>query len=541
MELSSNLTTTHSWDNLFEDENLVDRFCKDVFPIYMKNKRWFGGKGAEISFFKLEFLISFYVGNKKIYLSIVEVVLSNSTTQRYFIPIDFHLGDPEKVENEAIITPIKVQNEVGLLTDAIYSSAFRNELFKNIFQQRTLDSNIGKLQFLRGNVLSNYSLDNLHSKLLNADQSNTTIVYNEQFYLKIYRRLYREINPDFELTYFLSEKTQFKNSPTFAGSLTWVRENLPDISFGLMQTKIEHQSDAWPYMVEKTRGFFENLEKEPHLLQNLTSPSIYQPIGRNNITELMQYLIGDEVLNFVEKLAVRTSEMHIALASDKTERSFNPVNFNEDYTVWLKNRLNQQFDRRYILVEQNFGKLKGLAKKYAKVFLDAKNRIKNYILDFDDLKLISSRIRIHGDYHLGQVLIGNNDLYMLDFEGEPEATIRDRKAKQPPLKDVAGMLRSFHYAIYATIFNRLENNPLSQEDLFTAGEHYYNTISSYFMHFYMQTAMDNSLNIGYQNEINYLLKYHLLEKAIYELGYELNARPDWAIIPLTGLVNLIDE
>ena len=233
--------------------------------------------------------------------------------------------------------------------------------------------------------------------------------------------------------------------------------------------------------------------------------------------------------------------MHIALASDKTERSFNPVNFNEDYTVWLKNRLNQQFDRRYILVEQNFGKLKGLAKKYAKVFLDAKNRIKNYILDFDDLKLISSRIRIHGDYHLGQVLIGNNDLYMLDFEGEPEATIRDRKVKQPPLKDVAGMLRSFHYAIYATIFNRLENNLLNQEDLFTAGEHYYNTISSYFMHFYMQTAMDNSLNIGYQNEINYLLKYHLLEKAIYELGYELNARPVWAIIPLTGLVNLIDE
>lgn len=541
MEVTSNLTTKKDWDHLFEDEKLVERFCTDVFPNYMKNKRWFAGKGAQKAFFTLEFLLDFYVGERKMYLSIVEVVFTNSITHRYFIPLDFHKGDPEIVENEAIITPLKVQNEVGLLTDALYSQAFRNQLFYNIYDEASLEPGIGVLQFQRGKVMAHQSKEGVHSELLNADQSNTTIVYNGEFYFKIYRRLFREINPDFELTFFLSERTSFSNSPVFAGSLTWRRKNLPDISIGLMQQKIEHQTDGWPYMLNKMKGFFDTLEEEDVNLEQLHSPSIYKPTKHANLPENMLYLLGDELLNAVEKLAIRTAEMHVALASGKMERSFVPVNFNADYSVWLKNRLNIQFDNRYLLVEQNLQKLSGLALQYAERFLEQKNRIKNYILDFDEIELISQRIRIHGDYHLGQVLIGNEDFYVIDFEGEPESTIRDRKVKQPPLKDVAGMIRSFHYAIYSIIFNQSKNSKFSQEELFKFGEHAYNCVGSIFLNQYMEKAMDNSLNIGYIKEIDYLLKYHLLEKAIYELGYELNARPDWAIIPLKGVIDLLEE
>lgn len=308
-----------------------------------------------------------------------------------------------------------------------------------------------------------------------------------------------------------------------------------------MQQKIEHQTDGWPYMLNKMKGFFDTLEEEDVNLEQLHSPSIYKPTKHANLPENMLYLLGDELLNAVEKLAIRTAEMHVALASGKMERSFVPVNFNADYSVWLKNRLNIQFDNRYLLVEQNLQKLSGLALQYAERFLEQKNRIKNYILDFDEIELISQRIRIHGDYHLGQVLIGNEDFYVIDFEGEPESTIRDRKVKQPPLKDVAGMIRSFHYAIYSIIFNQSKNSKFSQEELFKFGEHAYNCVGSIFLNQYMEKAMDNSLNIGYIKEIDYLLKYHLLEKAIYELGYELNARPDWAIIPLKGVIDLLEE
>lgn len=541
MDNHNNLTTQKPWTELFTDPKLVERFCTDVFPNFMKGKRWFSSKGSNINFFRLEFILDFLVNHKKFYLTVVEVVLENSTTERYFIPIDFFTGNPEIVENEAVITPIKIQNQVGLLTDATYSSDFRNQIFYQILNKQNQNTNIGTLSFLRGNVLENQSITHVTSRLLNADQSNTTIVYNEKYYLKIYRRLYREINPDFELTYFLSERTQFVNSPKFAGSLTWQRNALPDISIALMQEKIEHLSDAWTYLTDKTSSFFDKLSNENISLNEIEPPSIYQPQPHQNIHPTLQYLIGNEVINFVKNLANRTADMHVALASDKTERSFNPLNFNEDYSVWLKNRLNLQFDRKYLLVEQNIKNLGGLSKKYAEIVLNSKNKIKNFILDFDELKLISTRIRIHGDYHLGQVLISENDLFILDFEGEPEATIRDRKVKQPPLKDVAGMLRSFHYAIYASLFKKINPSQNESEVWFNAGEMYYNTLGSLFLYEYKCKAMDKSLNIGYQKEINYLLNYHLMEKAIYEMGYELNARPDWAIIPLTGVINLLKE
>ena len=155
--------------------------------------------------------------------------------------------------------------------------------------------------------------------------------------------------------------------------------------------------------------------------------------------------------------------------------------------------------------------------------------IRKRFVDFDWTKLKGERIRVHGDYHLGQVLVKDDDFYILDFEGEPESTIRDRKVKQPPLKDVAGLFRSFHYAIYATIFNNLD---LYKQDQY---------LKSIFLGTYVTKVQEANLNIGYNQERIFLLKYAMLEKAVYELGYELNSRPRWAVIPLKGISNIINN
>ena len=155
-------------------------------------------------------------------------------------------------------------------------------------------------------------------------------------------------------------------------------------------------------------------------------------------------------------------------------------------------------------------------------------------------KLKGQRIRVHGDYHLGQILVQDSDFYILDFEGEPESTIRDRKVKQPPLKDVAGLFRSFHYAIYTTIFKNSENNNVP-ETLFHAGEVLYDYIIGLFLGTYITEVRHANLNIGYNQERIFLLKYALLEKAFTKLGYELNSRPQWAIIPLKGISNIINN
>ena len=152
------------------------------------------------------------------------------------------------------------------------------------------------------------------------------------------------------------------------------------------------------------------------------------------------------------------------------ETAFTPTHFNDDYTVWLKNRMLYMFQNRVNTTENNLHKLDGLALDLANEFLEKKNLIRKRFVNFDWTKLKGERIRVHGDYHLGQVLVQGDDFFILDFEGEPESTIRDRKVKQPALKDVAGLFRSFHYAIYATLFNNSENYKHSQEDLFESGE-----------------------------------------------------------------------
>jgi maltose alpha-D-glucosyltransferase/alpha-amylase len=180
-----------------------------------------------------------------------------------------------------------------------------------------------------------------------------------------------------------------------------------------------------------------------------------------------------------------------------------------------------------------------LAREYGQTFLDRRNEVLEEVLGFDEAKLCSMRTRVHGDFHLGQMLVHKNEYYILDFEGEPESTIRDRKVKQSPLKDVAGMLRSFHYAIYATLFDEQKNWTMPQEELFDIAERFYQLICGLYLHGFIRTAMKGGLDIGYKPEVNYLLRYHLLEKAVYELGYELNSRPAWAIIPLRGIMRIM--
>jgi maltose alpha-D-glucosyltransferase/alpha-amylase len=266
---------------------------------------------------------------------------------------------------------------------------------------------------------------------------------------------------------------------------------------------------------------------------------LFHRIRLNEVPHEIIDWAGLAIFKRIQTLAQRTAEMHIALGSDIYETAFTPTTYNGDYTVWLKNRLTYQFQNRLNILENNLHKLDGMALGLANAFLDQKKEIRKVFLDFDWTKMKSERIRIHGDYHLGQVLVNGDDFWLLDFEGEPESTIRDRKVKQPPLKDVAGMFRSFHYAIYATLFNNKEKYPFEQEELFRAAEILFRYLVGVFLKTYVDVAQDGNLNIGYRKEVDFLLRYCILEKAVYELGYELNSRPRWAVIPLTGIASIM--
>ncbi len=522
-----------TWETCFEDDDFVKVFSSDILENYIINKRWYGGKASTLKY--IEVVDQFKITSKKntYYGVLLEVNFKEAFYQHYFMPLAFMAK--EELDTSTVIAPVVMGKQTGYLVDALHQEDFRKLLFDNIVKSKETPGL--KLVFHKGSTIEKE--DYQSSRFMGLEQSNTSIIYNDSFVLKIFRRIYVSTNPDYEISRFLTERMHFENTPRYTGSINLALAE-GNITLGLMQELVSNQGDAWKFMLEQIDGVFDNLKRKKIKIDKLPDIAMFKRLRINEIPPEIIDWVGLSLFLRIQTLALRTAEMHIALGSDIHETAFTPTTYNGDYTVWLKNRMLYQFQNRLNIIENSLHKLDGLALELAHQFMENKKLVRKHFVDFDWTKMKSERIRIHGDYHLGQVLVNGDDFYILDFEGEPESTIRDRKVKQPPLKDVAGMFRSFHYAIYATIFNNKEKYPYEQEELFKAGEILYKYFVGVFLETYIEKAQSGNLNIGYNHEIDFLLKYCLLEKAVYELGYELNSRPRWAVIPLRGIQSIMN-
>ena len=523
------------WEELLENKAFIKVFLSDVLENYIVKQRWYGGKASKLKYIELAEYFRIQKDGEVYYGLILEVNFTESFYQHYFLPIAF-VSDESFAQDDRIL-PISIQNQEGFIIDAINLEAFRRVVFERILTALPKDKT--RVRYHKSELFRDCQYES--SRYMGMEQSNTSIVYNEKYVLKFFRRIYADRNPDYEMSRFLSEKKDFKNTPVYLGSVQIKDSDNTNITIGLMQEMIENQGDAWEYMLAEFHKVFSNLEYKKIDISKLPQT---EDFGRLEIKDVPAQIIdwvGLNIFTKIQTLAKRTAEMHIALGSEFEDTSFTPAHFNGDYEVWLKNRLLYQFQNRLNTIENSLHKLDGLALELANEFLEKKNIIRKRFVDFDWTKLKGERIRVHGDYHLGQVLVKDDDFYILDFEGEPESTIRDRKVKQPPLKDIAGLFRSFHYAIYATIFNNADLYNQDQEHLFEAGEILYQYLKCVFLETYVEKIQEANLNIGYNQERIFLLKYAMLEKAVYELGYELNSRPQWAVIPLKGISNIINN
>lgn len=533
--LQSPYNFNERWEELLDNNDFVKIFLSDVLEDYILKQRWYGGKASKLKYIELSEYFRIQQDEEVYYGLILEVNFEEAFYQHYFLPIAF-VSDESFAEKDRIL-PISIKGQVGFIIDATNLEAFRKLVFERILTAEPIDRT--RVQYHKSVRFENVSYES--SRFMGLEQSNTSIVYNESFVLKFFRRIYVDRNPDYEMSRFLSETKDFKNTPPYLGSINIIDSDNANITIGLMQEMVQNEGDAWDYMLKELFKVFTKLEEEKINVNNLPSVELFADLDIENVPPKILNWIGEDLLVKIQRLARRTAEMHIALGSEFEDTGFTPTHYNGDYEVWLKNRMLYQFQNRINTVENNLHKLDGMTLDLAKEFLDRKNSLRKRFVAFDWTKLKGERIRVHGDYHLGQILVRDNDFYILDFEGEPESTIRDRKVKQPPLKDVSGLFRSFHYAIYATIFNNSDHFNYNQEDLFTAGEIIYRYFIGVFLKTYVSEVRNANLNIGYHQERIFLLEYSLLEKAVYELGYELNSRPRWAVIPLKGISNIINQ
>jgi maltose alpha-D-glucosyltransferase/alpha-amylase len=439
----------------------------------------------------------------------------------------------ERVEYTAqsVISRAEIQGKSGFILDSSYDRTFRDFLLVSMDKKVRVKDEEGVLEF-NSSVFNKIKIqDRVDSKILKADQSNTAIIYYDQYFFKFYRKIEREINPDLEIVRFLSENTTFSNSPRYSGSIEYKDSEGKTIVFGLLQEKIENQGEAWGMATDSVGRFFERVmvkakkEKLPKLVNNAS-------IKFEEVPELIQEFIGRGFYERVVRLGQRTAEMHLALASDNSNAAFTPEKFTANYQRSVYSSFRKLVRDRFSLLENSLSELSEETRELAKKVLEMEPQIMECLSEIYQTRIDGIKTRIHGDYHLGQVLFTGKDFVIIDFEGEPGFSFSERRLKKNPLKDVAGMMRSFHYAAFGKILLNENYRDRDLEFLESWAEQWQHYISRFFLGAYME-RMGMGRELSEENDL--LIRIFLIEKAIYELGYELNGRPDWVIIPLRGI------
>jgi maltose alpha-D-glucosyltransferase/alpha-amylase len=316
--------------------------------------------------------------------------------------------------------------------------------------------------------------------------------------------------------------------PAFAGAIEYRRSNGEPTVVCLLQAAVPNEGDAWTLTLDAVGSFYERVLGRKMDLQDESIPT----------GGLLAELIGGIYPEKAKLLGQHTGELHLALASDSEDRSFAPEPFNalSQRSVFqsMRNTLRKTFD----LLEKKLPSLPEAFQEEAKEVLAAEDQILAQEQRILEQRAAAMKIRIHGDYHLGQALYTGKDFVILDFEGEPARALSERKLKRSALRDVAGMMRSFQYAAYSALWQpamRPEDIPFLERWADT----WYKQMSSVFLQSYLQATQGASFIPRDDEEFQVLLEAYLLDKAVYEVGYELNNRPDWVVIPVRGIKHIL--
>ena len=377
------------------------------------------------------------------------------------------------------------------------------------------------------------------SAVLKAEQSNTSILYNNAFFFKLYRKTAEGMNPDMEIIRFLTDKTSFTNIPLFAGALEYRMKGGGSCVLGMLQEFIPNQGDAWVYSLDAVKGYFDRLLSKRHTVSadDLTM-SLYD-FDSSEMTPQAEELVGGVYLEFARLLGQRTAELHLALSSVDINPAFAP----EPFSLLYQRALYQSLRGLTRKVFQQFGgsirKLPGEIRDEAKNVYSSEKTVLKYFEIILKKKIPVTKTRVHGDYHLGQVLNTGKDFIILDFEGEPARALSERKLKRSPLVDVAGMIRSFHYAVHNEYFNHISLRPEAASELEPWLDPWYRCVGRTYLEAYVRTAGKAGFMPGDSTDLEVLLQVFLLEKVVYEIGYELNNRPDWLVIPFRGIKSIL--
>jgi trehalose synthase-fused probable maltokinase len=533
-----NIGNRERWDGLREP---LERSLAAFLP----QQRWFGGKTRAIQKVAVEDFLPVSLERGTATVILVRVEYSEGPADTYAVPL-FEPDSTSRISADAPVLRLAMPGgEERLVTDAFRSDDFLVWLLRAIEGSLHAPGKHGEFYFRPTERLGALrGADALEPARMKAEQSNTSIRYGQALILKFFRRIEAGLHPDFEIGEFLSLRAGFANVPPAAGSIEYRRPGKAAATLGILQGFVPNRGDAWQQALDTLAAFYDRVAcaSDDRPTPEMANAGLLEA-ARTPSGDFAAQVLG-EYRGRAALLGRRTAELHLALASEPGDPDFAPEPF-------LAERQRETSEAMIRLGRETFGILRlrsenlpaGMG-KWANAALAAEPEILNRFGELGGRRLTGLRIRVHGDLHLGQVLVTGDDFIFVDFEGEPARSLAERRAKHSPLRDVAGMLRSFHYAAYAALFGRVGEAGFAARDFQMlepwAGA-WYQAAGTEFLRAWLETAADAEFMPEGNEELDYLLKLWLLEKAVYELKYELNHRLGWVAIPLEGIRAIIAE
>jgi maltose alpha-D-glucosyltransferase/alpha-amylase len=545
------LKAEDGWEQLFVTP--TRKGVEQSLTRYLLQARWFSGKARRIKTVTITDAVPLgsSSGNTPLLL-FLRLTYVEGEAESYLLPIAHASGTASQHVKttlaHAIVAHVDEGAEQGVLYDAAWDETFARLLLDAVVRRRRFAGRNGEVageqeRSLRKMVAEAGDLTLLPVSVIKGEQSNTSVVFGDRFILKLVRRVENGINPGLEIGRFLTQRVHFAHTPPLVGALSYGRHNQQGATLAVLQKVVPNEGDAWRYTLDALDRYFE------HILSSRLPPPT-QAISTARLFELVEQPFPDEMKEVIggymesaRQLGQRTAELHKALSSLPEDPAFAPEPLTTLYQRSLYQSVRAMSGQVFEVLRKQLPALPADARADAEATLALGHAIDTRLRRIVGRRIHASRIRCHGDYHLGQVLFTGKDFVIIDFEGEPMRAIGDRRLKRSALRDVAGMIRSFHYAVYTALLDRKAGSVLRPEDQVLlepwAGHWYvWNTVA--FLQAYVDLTAGTSLLPPAREDRQILLDVLLLEKALYEVSYELNNRPAWVAVPLKGIRQLLE-
>jgi maltose alpha-D-glucosyltransferase/alpha-amylase len=484
----------------------------DVLPEFLRLQRWFASKDKGIRSVSLTPLAEMEGPHA---LAVLDVD-TGGERERYFLPLSAIWGE-EAIQHGAptlsfTISKLRRMAKVGALVDGTGDPDMARALVQGLKEGTRLPAQGGEVVFDASDALKEME-DLGDPRRIPGEQSNASIVFGDAVVMKIYRRLREGVQPEIEMGRFLTDVAGFEHTPALLGTVDLCPMEGEPTTLASAFAFVRNQGDAWSYLTEA-------------LMRDLDAAALGE--------EDEEFPYG---LTLTELLGRRTAEMHRALATETDDRAFAAEPLTQEGTAALVDEVRAELDAQFADLE---GALPGLpegAAASARAVLGRRGDLEARLEALRGMAPSGMLTRIHGDYHLGQVLVAQNDVFVIDFEGEPKRSLEERRAKSSGLRDVAGMLRSLDYAAAAALRDRTGSGDAERAEARAAA--WLRTARATLLASYAEAAAGSRAHPeGAFGEA--LLDLYLIQKAAYEVGYEMSFRPEWVGIPLGGLLDILD-